>query len=63
MGEHLVVPAIRSRKIARAQPSGVRRCEDALKALDFGNCLLGVHSVSNIQTWAWQSSNGAPLPR
>jgi hypothetical protein len=45
MREHYVVPSIRSREVARAQRSGVRHCEDALKALDFGNGLLGVHSV------------------
>jgi hypothetical protein len=44
--EHFVVPSIRSREVARAQRSRVRHCEDAFKALDFGNCLLGVHSVS-----------------
>jgi hypothetical protein len=43
--EHFVVPLIGSREVARAQRSGVRHCEDALKALDFGNGLLGVHSV------------------
>jgi hypothetical protein len=49
--KHLVVSSIRSRKIARAQRSNVRHREDALKALDFGNSLLGVHSVpiSNIR--------------
>src|SRR5260370_13661219 len=41
-----MVPSIRSREVAGAQRSGVRHCEDALKALDFGNGLLGVHSVS-----------------
>jgi len=49
MREHFVVPSIRSREVAGAQRSGVRLCEDALKALDFGNGLLGVHSVTNIQ--------------
>jgi hypothetical protein len=38
--------SIRGREVARAQRSGVRLCEDALKALDFGNDLLGVHSAS-----------------
>jgi hypothetical protein len=47
--KHFVVPAIRSREIARAQRSGVRHCEDALQSLDFGNGLLGVHSMSMIQ--------------
>jgi len=46
MREHFFVSSIRSREVARAQRSGVRHCEDALKALDFGNSLLGVHSVS-----------------
>lgn len=48
--KHFVVPPIRSREVARAQRSGVRYCEDALKPLDVGNSLLGVHSVliSNI---------------
>ena len=43
--EDFVVPSIRSREVARAQRSIVRRCEDALYPLDFGNSLLGVHSV------------------
>jgi hypothetical protein len=38
--------SIRSREVARAQRPGVRHLEDALKALDFGNRLIGVHSVS-----------------
>jgi hypothetical protein len=46
MREHFVVPSIRSSEVARAQRSGVRVRKDALKALDFGNSLLGVHSVS-----------------
>jgi hypothetical protein len=46
MREHFVVPSIRSGEVAPAEGSGVRRCEDALKALDVGNSLLGVHSVS-----------------
>jgi hypothetical protein len=44
--EDFVVPSIRSREVARAQRSIVRRCEDALYPLDFGNSLLGVHSVA-----------------
>jgi len=43
MREHFIVSSIRSREVARAQPASVRHCEDALKALDFGNPLLGVH--------------------
>jgi hypothetical protein len=43
MSEHFVVPSIRSREVAAAERSGVRRCEDALQPLDFGNGLLGVH--------------------
>jgi hypothetical protein len=46
MREHFVVPSIRSREVARAQRSGVRHCEDTLKALDLGDSLLGVHSAS-----------------
>jgi hypothetical protein len=46
MREHFVMPSIHSRQVACAQRSGVRHREDALKALDFGNRLLGVHSVS-----------------
>jgi hypothetical protein len=46
MGEHFIVPTIGSREVARAQGSGVRVCEDALKVFDFGNSLLGVHAVS-----------------
>jgi hypothetical protein len=44
--KHFVVSSIRSREVARAERSGVRLCEDALKLLDFGNSLLDVHSVS-----------------
>jgi hypothetical protein len=46
MSQHFVMSSIRSREVARAQRSGIRHCEDALKALDFGNDLLGVHSLS-----------------
>jgi hypothetical protein len=46
MREHFVMSSIRSREIALAQRSGVRLCENALKALDFGNSLLRVHPVS-----------------
>jgi len=49
MREQFVVPSIRSREVARAQRSGVWRCEDALQQHDFGNRLFGVHSVSMIQ--------------
>jgi hypothetical protein len=45
MREHFVVPAIRRREVACAQRSGVAHSEDALKALDLGNSLLGVHSA------------------
>jgi hypothetical protein len=34
---------IRRREVTRVQRSGVELCEDALKALDFGNGLLGIH--------------------
>jgi hypothetical protein len=37
--------SIRSCEVAPAEGSDVRRCEDALKALDFGNRLFGVHSL------------------
>jgi hypothetical protein len=43
--EHFVVSSIRSREVARAQRSRVLCSKDALKALDFGNGLLGVHSL------------------
>ena len=46
MGEHFVMSSVRSREVARSQRSGVRVRKDALKALDVGNSLLGVHSVS-----------------
>ena len=46
MREFFIVSAIRSREVARSQGSGIQVCEDALKALDFGNSLLGVHSVN-----------------
>jgi hypothetical protein len=44
MREHFVASSIRSRKVARTQRSSIRQREDALKALDFGNSLLDVHS-------------------
>jgi hypothetical protein len=46
MREHFVVLSIRSREVALGQRSNVRHCQDALKTLDFGDSLLGVHSVS-----------------
>ena len=42
------MPSIRSREITWAQWSSVRRCEDALKALDFRNSPLGVHPPISI---------------
>jgi hypothetical protein len=45
MREHFVVSSIRSREVARAQRPFVRHREGALQQLDFGNSLLGVHSV------------------
>ena len=45
MREHFVVSPIHCRQVDRAQRSRVQHCEDALKALDFGNSPLGVHSV------------------
>jgi hypothetical protein len=47
--EHFVVPSIRSREVAPAQRSGVRLCEDALKALDFGNSLFSVHRCHHLR--------------
>jgi hypothetical protein len=46
VGEHFIMPPIRSREVTRAQRPLVRHCENALKALDFGNNLLSVHFVS-----------------
>ena len=57
-GLPLAVPSIRSSEVGRTQRSGVRHCEDALQAFDFGNSLLGVHP-SQYPAWVWQSSNGA----
>ena len=45
MRQHFVVPSICRREIARAKRSGVWVCKDALKALDLGDNVLGVHSV------------------
>jgi hypothetical protein len=45
MREYFVVPSVRSGEVARAQGSVVPHREDALKAFDFSNSLLGVHSV------------------
>jgi hypothetical protein len=46
MREHFVVLSIRSQEVARTQRSEVPQREDALNALDLGNGLLGIHSVS-----------------
>jgi hypothetical protein len=50
--EHFVVPPIGSGEVALGQRSNVRYCQDALKALNFGDSLLGIHpvSISNIST-------------
>jgi hypothetical protein len=48
MREHFVVSSIRSREVARAQRFQCPYRESALEPLDFGNSLLGVHSVSMI---------------
>ena len=50
MREHLVVPAVGSRKVARAQRPNVRRFVHFLQLLDVVNDAFGVHSVpiSNI---------------
>lgn len=49
--KHFVVPAIRGAEVALVQRPGVGHRQDALKTLDFGNGLLGVHpvSISNIR--------------
>ena len=62
--EHIVVPSIRSRKIARAQPSNVRHREDALKVFDFGNSLPGAYSVpiSNIRVRDGQTERYLRIP-
>jgi hypothetical protein len=49
--KHFVVLSIRGHEVARAQRPTVRLCEDALKALYFGNGLLSVHYPFNIQHW------------
>jgi len=41
--EHVVVPSIRGHEVRRTQRSRVRRCENALQALDFSNDLIGIH--------------------
>jgi hypothetical protein len=46
--EHFVVPSIRRRDVAYAEWSTVRDFENDFYPLDFGNGLLGVHSVSMI---------------
>jgi hypothetical protein len=45
----LVVPSIRSRKVARIQRSGIRHREHAFQSLDFGNGVIGVHASYIIQ--------------
>ena len=65
MREHFVVPPIRRREITRIQRSRVRHCVDTLKALDFGNSLLGVHPVpiSNIGVAIVNGANLGVVPR
>lgn len=45
MREHFVMPSICSGEVTWAQRSKVWHREDSLEAFDFGNSLLGVHSV------------------
>ena len=40
----LVVPSIRSRKVACIQRSGIRHRKHAFQSLDFGNGVIGVHA-------------------
>jgi hypothetical protein len=65
--EHFVVSSICRHEVARAQWSFVRHREEALKALDFGNSLLGVHSVpiSNMSMAIvkWNADHWAELVR
>jgi hypothetical protein len=65
MREHFVMSPIRSREVARAQRSGIRLCKDALKALDFGDSLLGVHAVpiSNISVAIVKRHGTCPVPQ
>ena len=46
MREILIVASIRSREVARAQWSVIRRCEDPLQQLDFSDGLFSIHSVT-----------------
>jgi hypothetical protein len=62
MRERIVVPSVRSPEVARAQRSGVRHRENALQSLDFGNGLLGVHSVP-ISDMSVAIVNGAAFQR
>ncbi len=48
MGQHLVMPSIRSRDIACVERSGVRHREDALQLLDFADDMFDVHSLISI---------------
>lgn len=50
MGELFIVPPVCSGHVAGGQRSGVRRGEDALQVLDFGNNLLGVHGFYHLIT-------------
>jgi len=40
----LVVPSIRSRKVAGIQRSGIRHRKHAFQSLDFGNNVISVHA-------------------
>ncbi len=55
IGERFVVHSIRRREVTWGERSKVGRGIDTLKALDFGDSLLDVHS-SQYPTSAWQSS-------
>src|SRR2546430_17531692 len=52
MNFRLGVPSIGSREVSRSQRTGFWNRKSALQPLDFGNGLLGIHSVSisNIST-------------
>ena len=49
MREHFIVPSIRSREVAWAQRSRIRRHEQPLKRFDFANDPLNIHGFEYSQ--------------
>jgi hypothetical protein len=60
--EHFVMPSIRSRDVACAEWSNVRRCEDALQSLDFSNGPARRSLMAETSQWHSRSHPKYPSP-